>query len=161
MFDIAHVNTFMDLVSNPDKYAAYVKELTDRTAAWKDTLGASDTLAKANSRLSHAEVILAEANGKADKIVEKAKKMEEANKQTALKLTTQQKTLEQRERDVATTGKAALELRAKAEEVFQSAKDKETKVSIYLDELKNEKAKCVALQLELNSRLDKIKAVMT
>jgi ribosomal protein L17 len=160
MFDMTHVNTFMDLVAKPEKYQKYLDELNTAQEKWKDTLGAADTLSKANSKLNQAEVILLEAAEKSAKIVAGAEDVKTAAKKVLEEHNTKLRSVEQRERDVATTNKAALELRQTAQELLSEAKQKNRESDERADALAKEQAKCQELQNELNARLEKLKTVM-
>lgn len=160
MFDIAHVNAFMDLVSNPHKYQKYLEEMDARTIEWKNTLGAAETLTKANSKLSEAEVTLQAAKDKASEILAKAQKSKDKSDELVLKnqevlkdLDKRASALQAKEADVQNRLKLANDL------VVESRKKTE--------EVATEKVQLVAqrdglnsLQAELVSRLEKIKAVM-
>lgn len=160
MFDITHVNTFMDLVANPKKYQTYLEELNAQEKAWRETLGASNTLALANSKLSQAEAVLLSAAEKSSKIVAEAKAIEDTAKDILAKAQSRIAALDRREQDVATTNKAAIELREKARESLSRARAEEIELGAQSRALSAEKELCAELQRELNSRLDKIKSVL-
>jgi chromosome segregation ATPase len=160
MFDINHVNAFLDLVANPSKYQKYVEDIEARTKEWKDTLGASDTLAKANSKLSEAEITLKAAKDQGLDIVEKAQKAKDKSDGLVAKANEKLKELEQKEAALVAR-EADLKARMeKANEIMAAARKKELEVNDSKAEAEAYKKAIKEMQDEVSSRLAKLQAVM-
>ena len=160
MFDITQVGVFLDLVADPIKYKKYVDELLAREKVWQETLTTVKTLEKAQAELRKAEVILDSAKDKADKIVKDALIKQSLVDKHALSVNQKEKQIEQRERDVATLQKAAVEFREKAVESVNRARAVEAELAVTANTLATERSVCAATQQELNNRLNKLKTVM-
>ena len=160
MFDITHVNSFMELVSNPDKYKTYLDELTKRTAEWKDTLGAADTLAKAASKLSEAEITLESAKKNADKLKQKASALvDKAEKQTSL-TNERIKELDERSRKLDVREQDLQARMMKVNGLMEEAKQENLLSAQVKEQLAGQQHVLKQMQLELSTRLDRLKEVM-
>ena len=152
------LTTFLDLVSNADKYKAKLKELTDHEAHIKKLASQLGTLSEANALKVQAQQLLDAAKIEVNKMISDAKKAEQVRKELIdgeFKAAADQKRIAT---DIRNQGNNAL---AKAEAMMKEILEKERNLNQTRALLEAQQAETLKKQAELEDRLTKLRSVMT
>jgi hypothetical protein len=155
--DFKSVSEFLDLVKNPDKYAAAVKELEFKQAELKRVSEGLGDLSKAAEIRSLAEKTLELARNQAEQIKAEQAKAEAASKAV---LDAEFAKAQEANQKAADLYQKAKEMLAKAEKLNAEALGKEKDCAKKMADLAANETVLREKQKELEERLAKLRSVM-